>query len=70
MQFFSSEEHAKEWAQKHPELDSDLITMEQGLALATAFHGSKMDYDWEPDRQNLVQKLAQFGLDRDFWKIG
>ena len=69
MQFFSSEEHAKEWAEKHPELDSDLVTIEQGLALATTLHGSKMDYDWEP-RTDLLQNMAQFGLDRDFWKIG
>ena len=69
MQFFSSEEHAKEWAEKHPELDSDLVSIEQGLTLAAALHGSKMDYDWEPPK-DLLQNMAQFGLERDFWKIG
>jgi len=24
MQFFSSEEHAREWAREHPELESDI----------------------------------------------
>jgi len=39
MEFFSSEEHAKEWAKEHSEQESDIVTVEQGLALITALGG-------------------------------
>ena len=68
MQFFSSEEHAKEWAERHPELDSDIITMEQGLALTKALYENILDDDYEVP-MHLLQDMGQFGLDRDFWKI-
>jgi len=69
MQFFSSEEHVREWVKEHPDLDSDIVTMEQGLALITAFGGSRLDYDYEAPMDQMLN-AAQFGLDRDFWKIG
>ena len=69
MQFFSSEEHVKEWAKEHPELDSDIVLMEQGLAMITAFGGSRLDYDYEAP-VDVMFDMAQFGLDRDFWKMG
>ena len=69
MQFFSSEEHVKEWAKEHPELDSDIVTMEQGLAMITVFGRGRLDYDYEAPVEELANK-AQFGLDRDFWKMG
>ena len=69
MQFFSSEEHASEWAREHPELESDIVTMEQGLAFITAFGGSRLDYDYEAPL-GLMGNLAQLGLDRDFWTMG
>jgi len=69
MQFFSSEEHVREWVKEHPDLDSDIVTMEQGLAFMTAFGGSRLDYDYEAPL-DVMLNAAQFGLDRDFWKIG
>lgn len=69
MQFFSSEEHVREWVKEHPELDSDIVTMEQGLAVITAFGGSRLDYDYEAPL-DVMANMAQFGLDRDFWKLG
>jgi hypothetical protein len=69
MEFFSSEEHVKEWEKEHPELGSDIVIMEQGLAIITAFGGSRLDYDYEAPL-DLMLNTAKFGLDRDFWKIG
>jgi len=69
MQFFSSEEHVKESAKDHPELDSDIVTMEQGLAMITAFGRGRLDYGYEAPVEALAD-TAQFGLDRDFWKMG
>jgi hypothetical protein len=69
MEFFSSEEHVKEWEKEHPELGSDIVTIEQGLAIITAFGGSRLDYDYEAPLDILLN-TGQFGLDRDFWKMG
>ena len=65
---FSSEENAEAWVKEPPELDSDIITMEQGIILATANHGSKLDYDWEAF-MHQGEKMAKIGPDRDFWKV-
>jgi len=69
MEFFSSEEHVKEWEKEHPELESDIVTMEQGLAMITAFGGRRLDYDYEAPLGEMAN-MAQFGLDRDFWRMG
>ena len=68
MEFFSSEEHAREWAKEHPELDSDVVPIEQGLAVITAFGGGRLDYDYEAP-VDALGNMAQFGLDRDFWRM-
>jgi len=68
MEFFSSEEHAKEWAKEHSEQESDIVTVEQGLALITALGGGRLDYDYEVP-MHLMLNPEQFGLDRDFWKM-
>ena len=68
MMFFSSEEHAKEWAEKHPELDSDIISIDQGLAMTKALYENILDYDYEAPL-HLLEDLSPLGLDRDFWKM-
>jgi len=70
MNFFSSEEHVREWAQSNPELKGDIITMEQALALITPIAAKRLDYDYVvpggPERAK-IQEAA--GLVNDFWKV-
>lgn len=69
MNFFSSEEHVKEWVQSNPELKGDIITMKQALALITPIAAKRLDYDYvRPGGAEMVKIMEAAGLVNDFWR--
>jgi hypothetical protein len=70
MNLFRSEEHAKAWETSHPDLQGQLLTLEQALAWVTFVGKDRPNFDYIHPRATgtLGPFLKSLGLTGDWWK--
>ena len=68
MLFFRSEERVRRWCEARGVPVRPLVTIPQLWALASTWHGTRLQPDWRRPRPDEVRAIfAGLGLEGDFW---
>ena len=70
MLLFRSEEHVDGWCRDRGDPKGAVLSLDQLWALATAWHGPRLDLDWRrPGPDEAEELFASLGLTGDFWRL-
>lgn len=70
MNFFSSEEHLKEWKAENPGKPGYTVTFDQIIEMSRFNYGDRLNVDYErPSNDERSAFFASIGLIGDFWQM-
>ncbi|OLS26361.1 MAG: Alkylmercury lyase [Candidatus Heimdallarchaeota archaeon LC_3] len=70
MNFFSSDQHLKDWKEKNPNKASHTFTDDQIIALTKLIYTKRAELDYKrPNTEEIKQLLESVDLIGEFWKV-